>query len=140
METRENEEKRNCDIHIRVTEFEKDLIQLRAEAANYPSISSYLRVLAKTGMVINIEFKEILPFMTAVDRIANEIHRIGVNENQLAKQSNQNNWTYVERNLHTNILDELQELSIRIEKLNKYLIPFFEKLDNVLERIHHGIR
>lgn len=141
METREKEEKRNKKIEIRLTELEKELIQLRAEAANYPSISSYLRVLAKTGMVINIEFKEILPFMTAVDRIANEIHRIGVNENQLAKKANENNsWTYHESNLHLTILNELEELTKRLEKLNKYLIPFWEKADNLMEHITNGSR
>lgn len=134
------EENRKKRVEIRLTELEKEVISLRAEAANYPSISSFIRSAALKGIVLNINFEQIYPYMNAVEQLAKEIKRIGVNENQLAKQSNQNNWTYVERNLHAEILDELKVLSEQLNEIYEPLKNYFKQLNQTLERLYHGIR
>lgn len=87
---------RNTQMNIRLTNYEKRMIQERYEASGKNTLREYMIEAAINGYVINVEYKEI-------KKLAYEISKIGNNINQVAHKVNSTN-----RVLKSDI-DELQE-------------------------------
>ena len=79
-------EPRNTIVKFRMTEQEKALLQLQAKRYQM-NMSDYIRrVSARPPDVTKEEFD------TSIQRTIYEIHRIGVNVNQIAKKYNESNY------------------------------------------------
>lgn len=73
--------KRNIQIRFWVTQNERDLIRRKMYMAKTNNMGAYLRKMAIDGIIANID-------MTYQKEIFQEMHKIGVNVNQLAKVAN----------------------------------------------------
>ena len=74
---------RDKQMNIRVTEYERQLIQERVEQSGAASLTEYLIATALEGYVINVDYSEI-------KALAYEINKIGNNINQIAHRVNSN--------------------------------------------------
>lgn len=74
---------RDKQMNIRVTEYERQLIQDRVEKSGAASLTEYLLDTALDGYVINVDYSEI-------KALAYEINKIGTNVNQIAHRVNSN--------------------------------------------------
>lgn len=74
---------RDKQMNIRVTEYERQLIQDRVEKSGAASLTEYLLNTALDGYVINVDYSEI-------KSLAYEINKIGTNVNQIAHRVNSN--------------------------------------------------
>lgn len=75
---------RNKDIHVMVTEIEKEIIERKSKTAGFSSINAYAHKMLLNGLVIQVDLKELL-------ELNNSINKIGVNINQIAYQVNSTN-------------------------------------------------
>lgn len=73
--------KRNIQIRFWVTPEEKDMIRRKMYLAKTNNMGAYLRKMAIDGIIANID-------TTYQKQIYQEMHKIGVNANQLAKVAN----------------------------------------------------
>lgn len=96
-----SERKRNEQIKFWVTEEEKDLIHKKMQLVPTQNMAAYLRKMAVDGYIVQVDHTDIKN-MTA------EIHKIGVNINQIVKRINTTDHVYQE---------DLQELKESLEKI-----------------------
>ena len=78
---------RNHTIFVRSTLSEKNAIKERMKLSGYTEMSSYVRDMALSGRIININTKELKD-------VVYEVHKIGVNINQIAHHINESQAIY----------------------------------------------
>lgn len=72
---------RDRNIHVMSTEAEYEQIAARMKQTGHPTLSSYLIDVGRNGFVLNIDY-------SSLDSLCYEIHKIGVNINQIAHRVN----------------------------------------------------
>lgn len=82
-----NKNTRKTTIKFRVNEQELKTIEKRATLTNEESLSSYLRKMALSGMIVNVNFTEFAD-------LKKELTAIGANVNQIARRINSTNRFY----------------------------------------------
>ena len=88
---------RPVQIIFRVTEQEKEQIQERMKMCKIKNMASFLRMMAINGCIINTDYTEL--------KARNyELHKIGVNINQIAKKINETG------QIHAKDIKELQKM------------------------------
>ena len=75
------ERKRSKEIHFYVTEEERKLIRRKMIESKTKNMGAYLRKMAIDGYIVNTD-------TTPLKKQYEEMHKIGVNINQLAKTAN----------------------------------------------------
>ena len=93
------ERKRNKEIHFYVTEKERKLIRRKMIESKTKNMGAYLRKMAIDGYIVNTD-------TTPLKKQYEEMHKIGVNINQIAKKYNEHQ--YVEPS--ADLLDKLDEV------------------------------
>ena len=88
---------REVQIKFRVTAHEKELIKERMKMCGIKNMARFLRLMAINGCIIITDYSEL--------KARNyELHKIGVNINQIAKRVNETD------HLHSGDLERLQEM------------------------------
>lgn len=82
-----NKNTRKTTIKFRVNEQELKIIEKSATLTNEKSLSSYLRKMALSGMIVNVNFTEFAD-------LKKELTAIGANVNQIARRINSTNRFY----------------------------------------------
>ena len=100
---------RPIEIKFRVTPEEKDSILTNMKLCNISNMALYLRTIATRGCIIN-------PDYTQIKQNNYELHKIGVNINQIAKKVNETGNFYAED------LRMLQEYMENIWQLQKSIL------------------
>ena len=95
------ERKRNKEIHFYVTEEERKLIRRKMIESKTKNMGAYLRKMAIDGYIVNTD-------TTPLKKQYEEMHKIGVNINQIAKKVNTTGDLYPE---------EMQELKEMVKEL-----------------------
>ena len=73
---------REVQVKFRVTAHEKELIKERMKMCGIKNMARFLRLMAINGCIINTDYSEL--------KARNyELHKIGVNINQIAKRVNE---------------------------------------------------
>lgn len=98
---------RSTQLIFRVTPEEKEKIYNKMEKANIKNFNAYARLMLLDGQVIQTD-------LSYYHELANEINKIGINVNQIARVSNQN------QNINQTEIDELKEKIEQIWQLLKY--------------------
>ena len=75
------ERKRNKEIHFYVTDEERKLIKQKMILSKTRNMGAYLRKMAIDGYIINTD-------TAPIKQVYEEMHKIGVNINQIAKKVN----------------------------------------------------
>lgn len=91
------ERKRNKEIHFYVTEEERKLIRRKMIESKTKNMGAYLRKMAIDGYIVNTD-------TTPLKKQYEEMHKIGVNINQIAKKVNTTG------DLHPEEMQELKEM------------------------------
>jgi len=99
------ERKRNKEIHFYVTEEEHKLIRRKMIESKTKNMGAYLRKMAIDGYIVNTD-------TTPLKKQYEEMHKIGVNINQIAKKVNTTGDLYPE---------EMQELKEMVKELWRIL-------------------
>ena len=95
------ERKRNKEIHFYVTEEERKLIRRKMIESKTKNMGAYLRKMAIDGYIVNTD-------TTPLKKQYEEMHKIGVNINQIAKKVNTTGDLYPE---------EMQELKEMVKEI-----------------------
>ena len=93
--------KRKRQIHIMLTDEEYIKLSMNARELNMRSISEYIRKIALSPVIVNVNFSELNSFKL-------EINKIGINLNQIAKKLNTEN--QVKQELYSTAKSEIDEL------------------------------
>ena len=99
------ERKRNKEIHFYVTEEERKLIRRKMIESKTKNMGAYLRKMAIDGYIVNTD-------TTPLKKQYEEMHKIGVNINQITKKVNSTGDLYSE---------EMQELKEMVKKFLRIL-------------------
>ena len=99
------ERKRNKEIHFYVTEEERKLIRRKMIESKTKNMGAYLRKMAIDGYIVNTD-------TTPLKKQYEEMHKIGVNINQIAEKVNTTGDLYPE---------EMQELKEIVKELWRIL-------------------
>ena len=99
------ERKRSKEIHFYVTEEERKLIRRKMIESKTKNMGAYLRKMAIDGYIVNTD-------TTPLKKQYEEMHKIGVNINQIAKKVNSTGDLYPE---------EMQELKEMVKELWRIL-------------------
>ena len=105
------ERKRNKEIHFYVTEEERKLIRRKMIESKTKNMGAYLRKMAIDGYIVNTD-------TTPLKKQYEEMHKIGVNINQIAKKVNTTGDLYPE---------EMQELKEMVKEIYKFCFVFPRK-------------
>lgn len=93
--------KRNLQLMFRVTKEEKDIIRQKMYLSKTKNMEAYLRKMAIDGYIVNTD-------TTPLKKQFEEMHKIGVNINQIAKKVNTTDDLYPE---------EMKELKEMVNKI-----------------------
>jgi hypothetical protein len=93
--------KRNVQILFCVTQEEKNLIRRKMLLSKTRNMGAYLRKMAIDGYIVNVD-------TTPMKQIYNEMHKIGININQIAKKVNTTGDIYYE---------EIEKLKARLDEI-----------------------
>jgi hypothetical protein len=93
--------KRSIQMLFCVTQEEKDLIRRKMLLSKTRNMGAYLRKMAIDGYIVNVD-------TTPLKQIYKEMHKIGVNINQIAKQVNTTGDIYHE---------DLENLKARVDEI-----------------------
>ena len=107
--------KRNVQIIVRVTEDERALIEEKMKQIPTINLSTYARKMLIDGYIILLEMSEIKAHTA-------QLHKIGVNINQIAKRINETGRIY------TDDMDELKRLMDEVWRLERRLLLQFKGL------------
>ena len=99
------ERKRNKEIHFYVTEEERKFIRRKMIESKTKNMGAYLRKMAIDGYIVNTD-------TTPLKKQYEEMHKIGVNINQITKKVNSTGDLYSE---------EMQELKEMVKKFLRIL-------------------
>ena len=80
-------EKRNVQIHFRVTQSEAERIQKKMDELGIKSKGAYLRKMALDGYCINLDLRDVRELVTLLRRCSNNL-------NQYAKRANETGSIY----------------------------------------------
>ena len=97
------ERRRNKEIHFYVTEEERKLIRRKMIESKTKNMGAYLRKMAIDGYIVNTD-------TTPLKKQYEEMHKIGVNINQIAKKVNTTGDLYPEEMLSLIHILSRQEL------------------------------
>ena len=100
---------RPIQIKFRVNPLERDKIKERMKECGIKNMARYLRTMAINGCIIK-------PDHTDIKQTNYELHKIGVNINQIAKKANETGSIYAED------VRMLQEMMDTIWQLQKYIL------------------
>jgi SepF-like predicted cell division protein (DUF552 family) len=114
------ERKRNKEIHFYVTEEERKLIRRKMIESKTKNMGAYLRKMAIDGYIVNTD-------TTPLKKQYEEMHKIGVNINQIAKKVNTTGDLYPE---------EMQELKEMVKELWRILKSSPNIRQNTSSTIH----
>ena len=109
MNRSEENRTRKNPIFFRVTDIERDQIRDRMKECGIKNMGRYLRTMAINGCIIK-------PDHTDIRQTNYELHKIGVNINQIAKKANETGSIYTED------IKLLQEMMDTIWQLQKYIL------------------
>ncbi len=82
-----NSSNKKIRISVRVSEDELNIIEKRALLTNEKSLSSYLRKMAISGVIVNVNISEFAD-------LKRELTAVGANVNQIARRINSTNRFY----------------------------------------------
>ncbi|MBQ3566808.1 MAG: plasmid mobilization relaxosome protein MobC [Oscillospiraceae bacterium] len=108
MENKTPNRKRNVQLKFYVDEDELAMIKYKMTKAGIKNQSEYLRQMAVYGKTVNLDFSDLRP-------IYNELNKIGVNLNQIARIANTTGTLY--RNDIADIRDKIQTVKNNIETI-----------------------
>lgn len=109
MANTETNKTRTVKILFRVTAHERELIRERMKMCGIKNMARYLRLMSINGCIINTDYSEL--------KARNyELHKIGVNINQIAKKVNETD------HLHLGDVERLQEMMDAIWQSQKYIL------------------
>ncbi len=108
MENKTPNRKRNIQLKFYVDEEELAMIKYKMTKAGIKNQSEYLRQMAVYGKTVNLDFSDLRP-------IYNELNKIGVNLNQIARIANTTGTLY--RNDIADIRDKIQTVTNNIETI-----------------------
>lgn len=113
MEHEKNAERlRDRDVHFMTTQQEYEQMKQRMGQTEHSTLSSYLIELGTRGFILNVDY-------TCLDRLCYEIHKIGVNINQIAHQVN----------AHDLAADAaVQEVSMKMDTIVELVKKQFDKI------------
>ncbi len=100
---------RQIQVKFRVTPIEKEKIRDRMRECGIANMARYLRTMAINGCIIK-------PDHTDIKEMNYELHKIGVNINQIAKKANQTG------NIFAEDIKLLQEMMDTIWQLQRYIL------------------
>ena len=100
---------RQIQVKFRVTPIEKEKIRDRMRECGIANMARYLRTMAINGCIIK-------PDHTDIKEMNYELHKIGVNINQIAKKTNQTG------NIFAEDVKLLQEMMDTIWQLQRYIL------------------
>ncbi len=100
---------RQIQVKFRVTPIEKEKIRDRMRECGIANMARYLRTMAINGCIIK-------PDHTDIKEMNYELHKIGVNINQIAKKTNQTG------NIYAEDVKLLQEMMDTIWQLQRYIL------------------
>lgn len=100
---------RPIEIKVRVNALEKEKIKDRMRTCGITNMTRYMRTMAINGCIIQ-------PDHSSIKKANYELHKIGININQIAKKANQ---TGV---VHTEDLKKIEEMLDTIWQLQKYIL------------------
>jgi SepF-like predicted cell division protein (DUF552 family) len=95
------ERKRKREMHFYVTDEERNLIRRKMLLSKTRNMGAYLRKMAIDGYIVNVD-------TTPMKQIYNEMHKIGININQIAKKVNTTGDIYYE---------EIEKLKARLDEI-----------------------
>ena len=101
------ERKRNKEIHFYVTEEERKLIRRKMIESKTKNMGAYLRKMAIDGYIVNTD-------TTPLKKQYEEMHKIGVNINQIAKKVNSTGDLYPEE-MQVRLCDIFQPRIMRLQ-------------------------
>ena len=99
------ERKRNKEIHFYVTEEERKLIRRKMIESKTKNMGAYLRKMAIDGYIVNTD-------TTPLKKQYEEMHKIGVNINQIAKKVNSTGDLYPEEKQELKEMGRCVELNV----------------------------
>ena len=94
-------EKRNVQMHFRVTKSEAERIHEKMDEIGVRSLGAYLRKMALDGYCINLDLRDVKEFVSLLRRCSNNL-------NQYAKKANETGSIY---------LADIQDLQVRLDDL-----------------------
>ena len=100
---------RPIQIKFRVNDLEKEKIKERMRECGIKNMARYLRTMAINGCIIK-------PDYTDIKQSNYELHKIGVNINQIAKKANETG------SIYANDMKLLQEMMESIWQLQRYIL------------------
>ena len=102
---------RDAQIHLRLSQKEKEMIQERMKFCRMDSISAYIRRMAIDGCIVVVDHSDI-------KRYNYELNRIGNNINQIAHVVNATGSIYRE---DVKKLQEMMDTIWQLQKSNQYI-------------------
>lgn len=110
--------KRKIQIKFRVDEKERECIMKKVQLSRKKSMANYLRFMAITGKIINVELEDIKILSANIGRISSNI-------NQLVKCANATGNVYDEdiaelKRMETEIWKELKSIRLALRSLQTY--------------------
>ena len=109
MSNKDTNRTRNNMIMFRVTDLEKEAISERMKVCGIWNRARYLRTMAINGCIIK-------PDYSAIKQTNVELHRIGLNINQIAKKVNETG------NIHANEVQSIQQMMEKIWQLQRRIL------------------
>lgn len=113
MRNKKNTERlRDRDIHFLAAQQEYERMKERMSQTGHKTLSSYLIELGTNGFILNVDYEHL-------DDLCYEIHKIGVNINQIAHQVN----------AHDLAADAaVQEVNLKMDTIIKLVKKQFDKI------------
>ena len=113
MEKEKNVERlRDRDVHFMMTQQEYEQMKRRMEKTEHTTLSSYLIELGINGFILNVDY-------SSLNDLCYEIHKIGVNINQIAHRVNA-------QNLSAEVA--VQEINMKMEMIVQMIKKQFYKI------------
>ena len=109
------ERKRNKEIHFYVTDEERKLIRQKMILSKTRNMGAYLRKMAIDGYIINTD-------TAPIKQVYEEMHKIGVNINQIAKRINETGRIYADD------MNEIKRAMEEVWRLERRLLLQFKSL------------
>ena len=126
------ERKRNKEIHFYVTEEERKLIRRKMIESKTKNMGAYLRKMAIDGYIVNTD-------TTPLKKQYEEMHKIGVNINQIAKKVNTTGDLYPEEMQELKEMVRLTALNCLYSKINISSIGAFTALEISIANLSDGL-
>lgn len=97
---------RPCHVVLWTTPVEKQMIAERMRESGYKEIGKYIRKMAIDGFIVNVNHEDI-------KGLTEQIRKIGVNINQIAKKANET------ESIYQGDVDQLKEMMEEIWRLQR---------------------